>query len=327
MLTFDLWLNNEPIMDIIQTIEKNDSTTVKRHKRPFAEITSITEIEEESILSLLLLKQGSPIEISSKEEGHVSPKKVRRTPELKKEEAVVIPSVANDGSEYENEDEEISEGSSEDEDSNLEIGEDEVEDEYHEIKKKSRRRSNKHAHKTWSEFFGELKRTISITGKFPTFQTKNVHMWRWLDEQCELNEASRLSKEHYNALYELGFDFVKSDSKRTPTRVNKKRFPLSSWIHAQRTQRRKGKLSKYRVKLLNKLGFIWEPMKNEPTEADGSSDEEFDIQEELKKLSPQDAQREMLWLENYQRLKEFKKKFGHLRVPTDMESAKDYFEE
>lgn len=111
-----------------------------------------------------------------------------------------------------------------------------------------------------------------------------------------------------------------------PTRINKKRFPLSSWIHAQRTQRRKGKLSKARIQMLNKLGFVWEPMKNEPV-VEECDESDVDFEAEIKRLPPQEQQREVMWLDNYKQLKEFKKKYGHLRVPTDWDSAKDYFDE
>jgi len=44
-------------------------------------------------------------------------------------------------------------------------------------------------------------------------------------------------------------------------------------------------------------------------------------------LSPQAIQREQIWIDNFKRLCEFKQKYGHLRVPTDLLSAKDYFDE
>jgi len=195
-----------------------------------------------------------------------------------------------------------------------------------------KKRKSKKNTKSWVEFLEDLKRIVQETGKLPSFRTKNVHIWRWLDEQVDQFQCGHLSQDHYKKLQETGFDFIKSESKRTPRPHPKKRFPLSSWIHAQRTQRRKGKLSKARIVKLNKLGFIWEPMKNErdeeveticnvgAVELDSSS-------EDTKGMSPQELLREQMWMENYNKLKEFKKRYGHLRVPTDLDSAKDYFDE
>jgi len=289
------------------------------------------------IMSLMLLKKGkceqvaAPVFIPLLKRPE-SPRKKRRTSLLEDLPSSKAESVSSSSSEAE--DLELFNADEDSEcDSNLELDEMdiELEDEYREKNKKRSKRRGNRSNRTWMECFNDIKRTIDETGKWPTFQTKNVHIWRWLDEQCELYETNRMSKEHIDLLANVGFDFVKSENKKMPTRVNKKRFPLSSWIHAQRTQRRKGKLSKNRVKMLNKIGFIWEPMKNEPFEMEpeitSASDDEADFHAEIKRLSPQEQQRELMWLDNYRQLKEFKKKYGHLRVPTDWESAKDYFEE
>jgi len=176
------------------------------------------------------------------------------------------------------------------------------------------------------------------TGKFPSFKTKNTHIWRWLDEQVDFYQKGRLGRDRFEALHNIGFDFVESKQKKNPPKPSKKRFPLASWIHSQRTQRRKGKLPADRIKKLNKIGFIWEPknedsmavdgasvtsIEEEGTSMDYSSGEEEKV--DMKDWTPQQVAREQLWMENYQKLKEFKIKHGHLRVPTDYDNAIAFF--
>jgi len=198
------------------------------------------------------------------------------------------------------------------------------------------RRTRKEKKIPWNEHFKKLSNIVHATGKMPSFQTKNVVLWRWLDTQCDLKNQGVLSDNLVSKLAGLGFDFIKSDFKKAPKKNHKKRFPLSSWIHAQRTQYRKGKLSNNRIELLNKLGFVWEPMKVNGLEAESNQPKDIDsigictIPESLIMefaLSPQAIQREQIWIENFEKLREFKQKYGHLRVPTDEISARDYFEE
>ena len=59
---------------------------------------------------------------------------------------------------------------------------------------------------------------------------------------------------------------------------------LGSWVGKQRQMRRRGNLSKERIALLDKLGFIWNP-------------------------------RDALWDEMYERLCAFRKQHGHCNVP------------
>lgn len=70
------------------------------------------------------------------------------------------------------------------------------------------------SNRNWNDFYSELKRIYSDTGKLPNFQTKNVHINRWLDDQCDALAAGKLSKEHEGLLRAVGFDFVKTDTKR-----------------------------------------------------------------------------------------------------------------
>jgi len=202
------------------------------------------------------------------------------------------------------------------------------------ITKRRNTRDRKEKTIPWNDQFKRLSDIVKSTGKLPSFQTKNAVIWRWLDLQCDQRQQGQLSSVFESKLLGLGFDFVRSDQRRTPKKNHKKRFPLSSWIHAQRTQYRKRKLAANRIELLNKLGFNWEPMKSselEELDSDNKPVELFSpvlIPESLMidlALSQQALQREQIWIENYEKLFDFKQKYGHLRVPTDEISARDYF--
>jgi hypothetical protein len=63
---------------------------------------------------------------------------------------------------------------------------------------------------------------------------------------------------------------------------------LSWWTWRQRKYKRRGELEQHKILLLNKLGFVWDPH-----------------------AGPGPGK----WLKNYALLKEFKEKFGHVKVP------------
>jgi len=215
-------------------------------------------------------------------------------------------------------------------------------------KRRKYKNRKKMAAKSWMESFNDLQKVIRETGKFPSFKTKYTVLWRWLDEQVDLQAKKKLPNDKFAMLKKSGFDFISSEVKRPPPKHCKKRFPLASWIHSQRTLRRKGKLSHERIEQLNKIGFIWEPKNNEneedtfggpfssPILPESNEEDELsssvDQEEEedaasskssrRKQLNAQQMQRERLWQENYSKLKHFKRKNGHLRVPTDYDNAK-----
>jgi len=281
-------------------------------------VPTITQekLEEDIILSLVSLKEDS----------------------FFKEDAAARKSQTEQDDESFDEDEKGENSENDMSESEEDLEEDEEDLDVVEIPKKKRTRSRrKHLDKSWGEWFEELKKIIADTGKLPSFKTKNTHIWRWLDEQVDAYQKGKLSRDRFEALQRTGFDFVESKYKKNPPKPSKKRFPLASWIHSQRTQRRKGKLPGDRIKKLNKIGFIWEPKNEDSMVMEGPSVPSFeedgmsvdssseDEKVDMKDWTPQQVAREQLWMENYQKLKEFKKKHGHLRVPTDYDNAIAFF--
>jgi len=310
--------------------------------------------EEDIVLSLVSLKDTTPLvplNSSSPYINGAAPKDNAQEDdeEEEAEEKVLFRQQVDSG---DSEMEEVLEDEGEtEEDEEIPDEEEEDEDGDDEEVPKRRKYKKKMAAKSWMESFNDLQKVIRETGKFPSFKTKYTVLWRWLDEQVDLHSKKKLPNDKLVMLKKSGFDFIPSEVKRPPPKHCKKRFPLASWIHSQRTLRRKGKLSHERIEQLNKIGFIWEPKNNEneedtfggpfsspilpesneEDELSSSLDQEEEEEEEdaasskssrRKQLNAQQMQRERLWQENYSKLKHFKRKNGHLRVPTDYDNAK-----
>jgi len=94
---------------------------------------------------------------------------------------------------------------------------------------------------------------------------------------------------------------------------------LGTWVHAMRQYKRKGKLSEERMSRLDDLGFSWRIHSN-----GGDADDEEVEREEVprsrgrSKSLEADTSEEM-WEESYNELVEYKKRFGHCRVPKKWE--------
>ena len=89
--------------------------------------------------------------------------------------------------------------------------------------------------------------------------------------------------EEWQANYELLKDFIE---KNGHAKVPQGDPILGGWVGKQRQVKTKGDLSEERIRLLDKIGFIWEPHKQ-------------------------------AWHKNYQLLKNFIEKNGHAKVPDD----------
>ena len=106
---------------------------------------------------------------------------------------------------------------------------------------------------------------------------------RWFHEQKMRNTRGTLKRKWMVRLRSIGFPFrskvvklkdlwlqryeeLKAFRKKSPERWPRtgdhpsRIDPLGSWCHAQRLKRRKGILAKERIRLLDALGFEWEPL-------------------------------------------------------------------
>ena len=156
--------------------------------------------------------------------------------------------------------------------------------------------------RSWDEWIRILK---MIYRKFNTLKiTKNQReelnlpdVKRWLFSQTEKFNKNKLSEAKQKVLTDLGHIFNEHESQwmsmyndlvvfekhHKHTRVAFSNGGLGGWVSTQRELKRKNKLSKDRIDLLNKIGFDWDPLNNS-------------------------------WLSMYNELIEFKKENKHTRV-------------
>lgn len=163
---------------------------------------------------------------------------------------------------------------------------------------------------SWEVKYRELLNFQKKFGHIQVPSTDPAHrsLYLWLDRQKR--NQTFLSEQQYESLDNIGiiWNYQKTlDAKweeKYDELVNyKKEFgncevpshwkgnpKLGAWVSKQRDNFKKGKLSEERVKKLKKLGFKWEIER---------STLEYDKK----------------WEEHFQQLVDFKKKFGHVRVP------------
>ena len=94
-----------------------------------------------------------------------------------------------------------------------------------------------------------------------------------------------------------------------------KTVQLHTWIVYQRRLFRKGEYLNERKKLLDKLGFIWDPRGRTQERIDDPESSSSDNDNEEAQEQPADKY-ERQWLERYQSLKAYKREHGHLDIPS-----------
>jgi hypothetical protein len=155
----------------------------------------------------------------------------------------------------------------------------------------------------WEEMFAALIEYKEVYGhcRVPKTWSENPKLADWVIRQRTASARGTLAKGRFERLDEIDFvwdpneafweqmfaalvDFKKVHGHcRVPDKWSKNP-KLGAWIGTQRTVRLKEKLSKDRIKRLDEIGFVWDPL-------------------------------ETLWEDMFATLAEFKKMHGHCRVP------------
>ena len=157
----------------------------------------------------------------------------------------------------------------------------------------------------WDKMFDQL---VKFKDKHqhcnvPTKWPRNIRLGRWVSHQRFLKKEKRLRRDRERRLKDIGFLFHVPDVvwdnmyndllafKATYGHCNvPDRYPenptLAGWVHTQRTQKKRGTLSRYRVRQLQAAGFVW-------------------------------RRHDTSWDLMYQDLAKFKKATGHCNVPWD----------
>jgi len=128
----------------------------------------------------------------------------------------------------------------------------------------------------WEEMFTALVEYKQIHGncKFPNQYDKNQQLGQWVQHQRQAKKKGELSKKRIERLNSLGFLWSPLDKQweekfialveykkvygdcNIPARWSKN-SKLATWVHQQRQNKKKGKLSKERIQRLEAIGFVW----------------------------------------------------------------------
>ena len=120
---------------------------------------------------------------------------------------------------------------------------------------------------TWNERLGELAKYKVKHGNTNVPQSQGS-LGNWVMTQRAQYNKGKLSKERVQKLDDLGFvwkytwderlgELAKYKAEQGNTNVPQSQGSLGNWVITQRTQYKKGKLSKERVQKLDDLGFVW----------------------------------------------------------------------
>jgi len=169
-------------------------------------------------------------------------------------------------------------------------------------------RGSKPSVEGWNERFKELKQYKQQNGncRVPANYTANPQLGNWVKLQRQLYKRGDLLPDRIELLKRIGFEwelrrkvvcvdwnerfeqlkqYKKDDGNCDVSNLRR----LGKWVHNQCTACRKGKLSKESIKLLDEIGFSWNPGK------------------ELRKVGG--------WEERFKELKEYNEENGHCKVP------------
>ncbi len=153
------------------------------------------------------------------------------------------------------------------------------------------------AEEEWQDYYSKLKKYIKQNGH-ANVPNRYPEIGAWVSRQRESKKRGRLIQEHVLLLEKVGFiwDPIEEEWKRNYCQLKQYiqennhtkihfRYPiLNRWTHRQREDKKSGKLTESRIKLLEDIGFVWDPL----------------VQE---------------WQEQYQLLKQYFRNNGDTRVP------------
>ena len=128
----------------------------------------------------------------------------------------------------------------------------------------------------WQEKFYELKQYHNANGSVNVI-ANHPTLGAWINVQRKLKKKGKLSEEYVQLLNSVGFtwdpleqawnqtyqQFKQYLNQNCGTYLPEKNSKFSDWIGAQRYNKKKGKLPEHRIKLLDEIGFNWDPYENE----------------------------------------------------------------
>jgi hypothetical protein len=147
----------------------------------------------------------------------------------------------------------------------------------------------------------------------PLTPSRHARLSRWVSSQRKQKRKGLLKKQRQRRLEELGLDWK---SAAAASRAWERRFQqlqefnrrfghshvpaewaenltLGGWVVKMRRLRKKGRLGTDRIRRLNSIGFVWEPLKKRQIEHD------------------------VIWSRWLDKLVAFHRRYGHWCVPTD----------
>jgi len=176
-------------------------------------------------------------------------------------------------------------------------------------------RNPAHWDNKWDRMFSVLAKFKERHGHcwVPLAPSRNARLSRWVASQRKLKRQGLLKKQRQRRLEELGFDWRSASAaslawekrfqqlQEFNRRFGHSHVPaewaenltLGGWVVKMRRLRLKGRLSPDKVRRLNRIGFVWDPLRKREIEHD------------------------VIWSQWLEKLVAFHQKNGHWCVPTD----------
>ncbi|GFH55698.1 hypothetical protein CTEN210_12174 [Chaetoceros tenuissimus] len=177
---------------------------------------------------------------------------------------------------------------------------------------------------SWMNNYHKLKEYKNKHGHTTVLMRENKDLYEWTVYQRDSKRNNELCENRVTLLEEIGFKWSKrrqgfSDerwmNKYDKLQEYKKKYghvmvqrsqdkELYTWTVTQRFTKRRNELCEDRAKLLEDVGFVWEidkPVANESAEQKVTDHEKEKVGVRMER-----------WMKNYHKLKDFKKKHGHL---------------
>ena len=128
---------------------------------------------------------------------------------------------------------------------------------------------------SWHEFYNELLEYFKDHGNTDV-PLSIRRLYTWISNQRKAKKNNELSEERIQLLDEVGFTWDKLEQQwigkyqkllhyekeHGNTKVPQNHPELGDWVSDQRVNKRKNKLSEERIRLLDKVGFIWDASSN-----------------------------------------------------------------